>query len=829
MKHIFSKYLVPTAAATLLVGFLFSLPYYKSLSFAHAGINQALAIITEPEDPDEGPLESDPPNLINYRHARFLISTSPTASRDTGTDSPNITLNNQTQATRYVLDDHNGKFFVDSCTSGVPWVSVSCPSDNKVRGPMTINGVKSVPATITVTPQTSCPTGGCVATITINTHSASGTKFKWSCPHPSSACDPSSVVQTTSRTINLTYVPAVQFPPLTCSGPTSGNLGEQLTFTATGGDTNSVYNWSTPGAIDSSPGTQVGTVPTFSLRFNGPQGGSRTVQVVRGSETCTRTVNLNAPPPPAQGDFSISLAPSTQQVDKGGQVNYTATVSALNGFTGTINLKVQDSDNDLLASTFIVPLGPPDPRTILQFTNGQPATQTVNFNIQTTQSTPPRPDFNFKVTAYTSAAPIVTKYATSILNVIGGCNGTTPPCGTYFPPVCLPASQTRQVGETAHFLSSGGGPQLLWSAPSGNPSCKLNGTITGGQYNGQCSNIGLGYTDGQFDTAYNAAGTYQVTLKSEGLTSPPCYVTVTAAPQPPVIGALSCTISAVPSTVNPAYGTVNVTINGMTNNTRCTYSCVPGSSGCPTLFPFSGTGTISGGNGYGPILSSQQIRMTCNRPAEQGATAATASCGPISIGPAGGGSCTAPQSNPYFTCSNGTCMLVQACGISSSGCTQTGQACGGPPPASGYNCSSGGTCVQSTSGAGQYATLAQCQAAPACAPGANTPTCTITGFDPSPLTAGPNAKTLVSWTSTNATLCYTTAGPWYSQNLAPSGSIFSNVISSSPPGGATTFGMKCMNAAGVNSVQCTRVLSVVNSSSTTTTTTGTLTVSCVSN
>jgi len=57
------------------------------------------------------------------------------------------------------------------------------------------------------------------------------------------------------------------------------------------------------------------------------------------STTHSTAVNLTINPPPAP-DFSISPNPSSQTVTAGGSTSYTASVSPLNGFTGTVNLSV---------------------------------------------------------------------------------------------------------------------------------------------------------------------------------------------------------------------------------------------------------------------------------------------------------------------------------------------------------------------------------------------------------------------------------------------------------------------------------------------------------
>jgi hypothetical protein len=76
-----------------------------------------------------------------------------------------------------------------------------------------------------------------------------------------------------------------------------------------------------------------------------------TLKGVSGSVTHTTTVSLvvNAPPPPP-ADFTISGSPSTQTVIQGNAATYTASMAALNGFTGVVTLSASGLPTGATAS-----------------------------------------------------------------------------------------------------------------------------------------------------------------------------------------------------------------------------------------------------------------------------------------------------------------------------------------------------------------------------------------------------------------------------------------------------------------------------------------------
>jgi hypothetical protein len=72
-----------------------------------------------------------------------------------------------------------------------------------------------------------------------------------------------------------------------------------------------------------------------------------TLTATPGASSGNRRAPVNAiqivpttPPPPPSPDFAVSATPSSRSVTQGSATSYSVTVSALNGFTGTVNLSV---------------------------------------------------------------------------------------------------------------------------------------------------------------------------------------------------------------------------------------------------------------------------------------------------------------------------------------------------------------------------------------------------------------------------------------------------------------------------------------------------------
>jgi hypothetical protein len=92
-----------------------------------------------------------------------------------------------------------------------------------------------------------------------------------------------------------------------------------------------------------SPNNQPMTSSTLSVTTTtGTPPGSYplTITGTSGALTHTTSVTLTVTGPPPPPDFSLSASPSSQSVKHGGSVTYAVTITASNGFTGTVTLSV---------------------------------------------------------------------------------------------------------------------------------------------------------------------------------------------------------------------------------------------------------------------------------------------------------------------------------------------------------------------------------------------------------------------------------------------------------------------------------------------------------
>ena len=149
-------------------------------------------------------------------------------------------------------------------------------------------------------------------------------------------------VPSVAQFVQLTPAPADIPPTGTVSSPTTDvaiTAGQTVFFSGSGSDpdgTISSYSWTLPGGnpnssqlaspgnvIYSSPGTYTATL-TVTDNAN-----------VTDPNPPTRNIKVNPAP-----DFSIGASPSSKSAVQGGNAPYTVSVTALNGFTDTVNLSV---------------------------------------------------------------------------------------------------------------------------------------------------------------------------------------------------------------------------------------------------------------------------------------------------------------------------------------------------------------------------------------------------------------------------------------------------------------------------------------------------------
>jgi len=189
--------------------------------------------------------------------------------------------------------------------------------------PPTITGSGS--STMTVTTGSGTPIGSSTVTVTGTsgslTHSANvtlnvaGPDFSISATPGTASANPGA---------NATYTLSVH--------PQFG-FTDQVSFSASGLPTGASAGFS-PSSV--APGTN--STMTVTTAANTPPGSSTITITGTGTEglqhTTTVTLNVTAP------DFGIAIAPSTTSIVSGGTATYTATITPMNGFTGTVNLSV---------------------------------------------------------------------------------------------------------------------------------------------------------------------------------------------------------------------------------------------------------------------------------------------------------------------------------------------------------------------------------------------------------------------------------------------------------------------------------------------------------
>jgi galactose oxidase-like protein/PKD domain-containing protein len=159
-------------------------------------------------------------------------------------------------------------------------------------------------------------------------------------------------VPSLAQFVQLTPAPADVPPTGTISSPSANvtiTAGQSVFFSGSGSDpdgTISAYSWTFPGG---SPSTSLLATP------------GNVIYSSAGSFTATLTVTDNAgltdPTPPTRTitvnpapDFSISASPSSQSTAQGGNAPYTVSISALNGFTDTVNFSVSGLPSGASAS-----------------------------------------------------------------------------------------------------------------------------------------------------------------------------------------------------------------------------------------------------------------------------------------------------------------------------------------------------------------------------------------------------------------------------------------------------------------------------------------------
>lgn len=303
-------------------------------------------------------------------------------------------------------------------------------------------------------------------------------------------------------------------PQLACTAnPSSAQINDQISFTATGGT--GTFSWTTSGG---NPNSGNGSV--FITRYGSV--GTKTATVTSGNQTATCPVTIFQPPVQQQPPV---CNPGSQTVNINQNANFTAS-----GGNGSFSWTVAGGGTPGFGSgsNFSTRFATPGTKTVTVTSNGRtdqcivivqqvsvpplvcsPASQNVNVN----------QNASFTVTGgnggYTwsgggtpptgSGSNFTTKYGTSGNKTVTvrDAGGRTANCNVNVnqvsvpPPVCNPSSQNAEVGESVNFNASGGNGSFSWSAGSGSPSSG-NGS--------------------SFSTSFDNDGTHVVNVTSNGQT-----------------------------------------------------------------------------------------------------------------------------------------------------------------------------------------------------------------------------------------------------------------------------------------------------------------------
>jgi len=338
--------------------------------------------------------------------------------------------------------------------------------------PASVSG--SGTATLTVSTSSSTPAGSSPLTVTGTsgslTHSASVT-LTVTVPPPdftlSGSPGSQSAVAGNSATYSAGVSPLNGFTgsvALTVSGLPSGATGSFSPASISGGSGTSTLTVST------STSTPAGT---FNITIKGSS----------GSLSHAVSVTLVVTPAP---DFSLSVSPATQSVTVGGSATYTASVSALNGFTGSVTFSVTGLPGGATASFSPASVSGSGSSTLTVATTSSTATGSSTLSITGTSgalthsatatlTVNPVAVPDFSISATPASQTVTSGNSTTYTVKVGALNGFS---GT----VSLAASGLP-AGATASFnpasISTSGSSTLTIGTGNSTPAGTSTVTITG--------------------------------------------------------------------------------------------------------------------------------------------------------------------------------------------------------------------------------------------------------------------------------------------------------------------------------------------------------------
>jgi len=519
----------------------------------------------------------------------FSLSASPASQTVIAGNSANYT------ASVSPINSFNGN--VSLSVSGLPAGAASSFNPSSISG-------GSGSSTLNVTTSSSTPAGNYTLTATgasgSTSHTATVTLSVNAPPDFSLSATPSSQTVTAGNgtSYTATVTPSNGFNAsvaLTVSGAPAG-------VTATLSPSSLSGSGSSTLSITTSTSTVAGTYPL-------------TITGVSGTLSHSANVTLVVNPAPVP-DFTLTVSPSSQSVIVGSGSSYTATVSPVNSFSGTVALTVSGAPAGVTATLTPNSLSGSGSSTLSVTTSsstivgsytltitGTSGSLTHSANVTLVVNPPP----DFSLSACSSPLTVVVGNSTT-------CTVRVTPINSYTGTAALSVSGLPS-GATASFnptsISGSGTSTLTISTSSSTLAGSYPLTITG--------------TDSSAGLSHSVAVTLQVN------SPPPVDFTLTASPasQTVTVGN-STTYTVTVSPVNAYAGTVVLSTSGLPAGATASFSpaSVSGGSGTSTLTVTtssstptnSSTLTITGGDSSAGLSHSANVTLVVN-PVQQCVTA----------------------------------------------------------------------------------------------------------------------------------------------------------------------------------------------------------------
>jgi len=376
-------------------------------------------------------------------------------------------------------------------------------------------------------------------------------------------------------------------PPVASIASPAGNVtvnpGGTVTFSGNGTDTDgsvAAYSWTFAGGV---PGSSSGAGPV-DVRYDAPGSyvASLTVTDDQGlsSEPATRTITVS--------NFTLSATPGSQPVTVGQDATFTATVTPVSGFTGTVGFSVTGLPSGAVGTFTPTSVGGSGSATLLISTAGV-ATGSYPLVITGTSGPLARTvNVTLTINAATNQAPVAT-----IVSPAG--NVTVNPGGT----VPFSGNGTDDGSVTAYsWTFAGGVPGSSTVATPGSVSYSTPGSYA------------ASFTVTDDKGLASAPATRTVTVSNFTLSATPASQTVMAGQ--------NATYTATVTPVSGFTGNVDFTVTGLPSNAVGTFSpaSVAG-SGSATLL-ISTAGVAPGGyplvirGTSGPFSRTVNVTLTIN-------------------------------------------------------------------------------------------------------------------------------------------------------------------------------------------------------------------------